>query len=602
MNMQQQRIEKLSTRLANQIAAGEVVERPASVIKELVENSLDAGANKIIIECEQGGKQLIKVRDNGCGIHHDDLPLAVASHATSKVKNLDDLTAIASLGFRGEALASISAISRFVLLSRQQQTENAWRVLVEGRDMQAKVTPATHPIGTTVEIRDLFFNTPARRKFLRANRTEANQIEEVVKRIALANFNVAFNLQMDNKSIFNLPAAPSELEREQRISKIYGKNFLNNAYSIDMQANALRLWGWIGLPDFTRSQADYQYFYVNGRLVRDKIINHALKQVYSEYLHPGRHALYILYLELDPSAVDVNVHPTKHEVRFRDSRLVHDFITHSLDDTFQKVIKPNLLTAEAEEVMLTQQQQEPVNYSQPHVNQPQLNVQETLEDYAVLHKPALANTETVTEKMSLFPEMSKAEASIATLKPITQTESVVGMLDTRYLLVACHEDLLIINMKIAQQQLARKRIQQNYSANTLAIKPLLVPETFQLTSQYQKCKSTVIDMLTKYNFIIENLSEDSLVLREIPVIIDILEPALFIENLFVAMLEHSNTNLDSEDELHLLVKALTFTTLATKSEYVNFYYDLRNTFDLADIKKFCMTVSSANLKDYFNKL
>ncbi|MFZ2288140.1 MAG: DNA mismatch repair endonuclease MutL, partial [Halopseudomonas yangmingensis] len=324
------KIHLLSPRLANQIAAGEVVERPASVIKELLENSLDAGATRIDIDVEEGGVKLLRVRDDGCGIDPDDLPLALSRHATSKIVELDDLERIATLGFRGEALASVSSVSRLTLTSAIEGAEQAWQVETEGRDMQPRVQPAAHPRGTTVEVRDLFFNTPARRKFLRTEKTEFSHLEEVVKRLALSRFDVAFNLRHNGKPVLALRAAQSEAEARRRVASVCGPAFVEQSLQIDSERGGLRLWGWVGLPTFSRSQADLQYFYVNGRLIRDKLVAHAVRQAYRDVLYNGRHPTFVLFMELDPAVVDVNVHPTKHEVRFRDNRMVHDFLFSTL--------------------------------------------------------------------------------------------------------------------------------------------------------------------------------------------------------------------------------------------------------------------------------
>ena len=323
-------IRLLTPRLANQIAAGEVVERPASVVKELVENALDAGARRVDIEVEQGGVKLIRVRDDGMGIDETDLPLALSRHATSKIENLEDLEAVASLGFRGEALASISSVSRLALTSRTERQEAASKVEVEGRDMDASISPAAHPVGTTVEVRDLFFNTPARRKFLRTEKTEFNHVEECIRRQALSRFDTGFTLRHNQRVVQSLRPAENPLDRERRIGSLCGQQFIDNAVVIDAEATGLKLWGWVALPTFSRSQADLQYFFVNGRVIRDRLVAHAVRQAYRDVLYNNRHPAFVLYLEVDPANVDVNVHPTKHEVRFRDGRLVHDFIFRTL--------------------------------------------------------------------------------------------------------------------------------------------------------------------------------------------------------------------------------------------------------------------------------
>lgn len=322
----------LPARLANQIAAGEVVERPASVVKELVENSLDSGATRIDIDIEKGGAKLIRVRDNGKGIVKEELGLALSRHATSKIHTLDDLEAIISLGFRGEALASISSVARLTLTSRPATQEQAWAAYSEGRDMQVKLQPAAHPIGTSVEVLDLFFNTPARRKFLRTEKTEFTHIDELLKRIALSRFDVTINLRHNGKLVKQYRAAKTEAQAEKRIAAVCGNSFVRNMLKIELEHQGLKLHGWITTPEGARQQSDLQYCYVNGRMMRDKLINHAIRQSYETSLRPDQFATYVLFIELDPHQVDVNVHPAKHEVRFHQARLVHDFIYQALSD------------------------------------------------------------------------------------------------------------------------------------------------------------------------------------------------------------------------------------------------------------------------------
>ncbi len=323
-------IQILPARLANQIAAGEVVERPASVVKELVENSLDSGATRIDIDIEKGGSKLIRVRDNGHGIEQDELTLALSRHATSKIHTLDDLEAIVSLGFRGEALASISSVSRLTLTSRTAAQEQAWLAYSEGRDMSVKLQPTAHPIGTTVEVLDLFFNTPARRKFLRTEKTEFSHIDELVKRIALSRFDVSMTLRHNGAIVRQYRASKTDAQIEKRISTACGAGFVRHMLKVELEHQGFRLHGWITDPDGARQQSDLQYCYVNGRMMKDKLINHAIRQSYESSLRADQYPAFVLYIELDPHQVDVNVHPAKHEVRFHQARLVHDFIYQAL--------------------------------------------------------------------------------------------------------------------------------------------------------------------------------------------------------------------------------------------------------------------------------
>lgn len=346
-------IQVLPPQLANQIAAGEVVERPASVVKELVENSLDAGAMRIDIDIERGGAKLIRIRDNGCGIGKADLALALARHATSKISTLDDLEAIVSLGFRGEALASISSVSRLMLTSRTAEQSEAWQAYAEGRDQAVTVKPAAHPVGSTLEVLDLFYNTPARRKFMRTEKTEFGHIDEVVRRIALARFDVAINLSHNGKLMRQYRAAKDESQHERRLASICGPAFLQHALAISWQHGDLSIRGWVADPQGARQLGEMQYCYVNSRMMRDRLINHAIRQAYQDQLKDDQQPAYVLYLEVDPHQVDVNVHPAKHEVRFHQARLVHDFIYQAVTTVLQQVGNAELPLAEAGDVQET---------------------------------------------------------------------------------------------------------------------------------------------------------------------------------------------------------------------------------------------------------
>jgi DNA mismatch repair protein MutL len=342
-------IQILPPQLANQIAAGEVVERPASVVKELVENSLDAGATRIDVDIEKGGAKLIRIRDNGCGIAKAELAMALARHATSKIASLDDLEAIMSLGFRGEALASVSSVSRLTLTSRTADQSEAWQAYAEGRDMDVTVKPAAHPVGTSLEVLDLFYNTPARRKFMRTEKTEFTHIDEVIRRIALARFDVAISLSHNGKLMRQYRAVSEEAQRERRLGAICGTTFMQHALRIEWQHDDLALRGWVADPSGSRQVSDLQYCYVNGRMMRDKLINHAIRQAYQTQLGDDQQPAYVLYLEIDPHQVDVNVHPAKHEVRFHQSRLVHDFIWQGVMSALQASRAPELPISRAEE-------------------------------------------------------------------------------------------------------------------------------------------------------------------------------------------------------------------------------------------------------------
>ena len=323
-------IQFLPPQLANQIAAGEVIERPASVVKELLENALDAGAHRIDIELLSGGMEGIRITDDGAGIASDEILMAISRHATSKIHALDDLLSLSSLGFRGEALASICSVSQWEITSRQHEQVSAGQLDYQSGE---EVRSANHPAGTTVSIRKLFYNTPARRKFLKAERTEYRHCDDVIRRMALARFDVGFYVRHNGRQVHRLPAVNDDIGQTRRVAKICGESFIHNSLVIDIPRSDMRLWGWISKPEFSRQQTDLQYFYINGRVIRDRVVNHAIRIAYQGQLPPGRHAAYVLHLQLDPAQVDINVHPAKHEVRFRETRLIHDFITRSLRDS-----------------------------------------------------------------------------------------------------------------------------------------------------------------------------------------------------------------------------------------------------------------------------
>ena len=331
-------IQILPARLANQIAAGEVVERPASVVKELVENSLDAGATRIEIDIEKGGAKCIRIKDNGKGVSKDQLTLALSRHATSKISHLDDLEAIVSLGFRGEALASISSVSRLTFTSKPSDQQQAWQAVAEGRDMQVNVQPAAHPQGTTVEVLDLFFNTPARRRFLKTEKTEFQHIDELIRRIALSSFEIGFVLKHNGKVVRQYRAAQTTAQINKRLAAICSESFVKSALSfeseaIECQDSQLKISGWISDRLSPRLLGDVQFCYINGRMIRDKLVNHAIKQAYARLLPDGQFPGYVIYIDCPADQVDVNVHPSKHEVRFHQARWVHDYIVSTLATT-----------------------------------------------------------------------------------------------------------------------------------------------------------------------------------------------------------------------------------------------------------------------------
>ena len=537
------RIHLLSPRLANQIAAGEVVERPASVIKEILENSLDAGANKVDVEVEQGGVKLMRIRDNGAGIEKDDLSLALSRHATSKIRALEDLEAVGSLGFRGEALASISSVSRLSLTSRQVAQDNAWQVQTEGRDMEAILEPAAHPQGTTVEVKDLFFNTPARRKFLKTEKTEFRHLDEVVKRLALSRFDVAFQLRHNGKVIHQLRQADSEIEQERRVASICGSAFIDNALKVDVAAEAsgLRLWGWVGLPTFSRSQADLQYFFVNGRMIRDRVVTHAVRQAYADVLYHGRFPAYVLYLELDPALVDVNVHPTKHEVRFRESRLVHDFLFRTLHRMIADMRPQDQLASNSDAQqenmssdLSLQAQQEPVaqNYEQGRMSFRQNLPASSSSGYSgsgayggANYSPSSSSPSQIREQVSAYGALHPSSADINgsvvdaahegdTCPPMGYA---VAQLHGVYILAENEQGLIVVDMHAAHERIVYERMKQSFEEDVVRSQPLLVPLSLAVSDREADCSEEHAETFKRLGFELARMGEETLVVRQVPV-------------------------------------------------------------------------------------
>ena len=526
-------IERLSPRLANQIAAGEVVERPASVIKEVLENSLDAGATRIEIDIEEGGLKLMRVRDNGGGIDKDDLSLSLARHATSKIKLLDDLEAVSTLGFRGEALASISSVSRLLLTSNATASHSGWTVKTEGRDMTADISPAPHPQGTTVEVRDLFFNTPARRKFLRTEKTEFTRIDDVVKQLALAHFNVSFELRHNQRAIRSFRASLSESDRGRRIAQICGPAFMDSALAIDIERHGYRLWGWVALPTFSRSQADLQHFYVNGRAIKDRLVSHAVKKAYSDVLFHGRHPAFVLFLELGPATVDVNVHPTKHEVRFRDHRSVHDFIFSSLHHALADVrperqvhVEPaaNILnrihSASGLELSPTQQKTMPLSLAGALESVSPADFAGSQKHYAD-SKPS-SNTfnaqPQIREAMQFYQTAAK-EASVdhqdnAEIPPLG---FAIAQLKGIYILAENAEGLIMVDMHAAHERVTYERMKIEFAENVIQPQPLLVPLSIAMSEKEVTSAESHVDVFTQLGFVIESVGPESILIRQIPV-------------------------------------------------------------------------------------
>ena len=554
-------IKLLSPRLANQIAAGEVVERPASVIKELVENSMDAGASRIDIDIEAGGVKLMRVRDSGVGIEQEDMPLALSRHATSKIIELDDLENVAPLGFRGEALASISSVSRCAILSNTMEQGPGWKAQTEGRDMDVEVSPAPHPRGTTVEVRDLFFNTPARRKFLRTEKTEFNHLEEVVKRQSLSRFDVGFYLNHNGRAIHALKPCSSQLERERRVASVCGPAFMQNALHIDTEAAGLRLWGWVALPTFSRSQSDLQHFFVNGRVIRDKLVSHAVRQAYRDVLFHGRHPAFVLYLELDPSIVDVNVHPTKHEVRFRDGRTVHNFLFRSLHRLLAEVRPEDQLAPVALNQLEGQQGGTAAGEFQQHSiawqsgngargaglpPQSAGSFQEQAASYGALYGASadagirgLSGVRAEGRGAFSAQRPPMAAAQDGEIPPLGYA---IAQLKGIYILAESENGLVLVDMHAAHERITYERMKTARQGSGIQSQPLLVPESMAVSQREADCAEENASVFRDLGVAIERAGPESLVVREIPVILQSSNIEQLVRDVLSDLIEHGTSD------------------------------------------------------------
>ncbi len=506
-------IKILSPQLANQIAAGEVVERPASVLKELVENSLDAGAKRIDIEIEQGGIKLIKVLDDGYGIAEAELALALSRHATSKIDDLQDLEAVSTLGFRGEALASIASVSRLALTSSAEGSTNAWKAVSEGRDMEVDLQPAAHPRGTSVEVRDLFFNTPARRKFLRTEGTEYNRIDDSIKKLALSRMDIAFSLRHNQRAQINLHPANTQLEQEKRVADICGPAFMQQALYVDNDRTGIRLWGWMGLPTFSRSQADLQHFFVNGRCIRDKVVSHAIRQAYQDVLYHGRHPAYVLFLEIEPADVDVNVHPTKHEVRFRDSRSIHGFVYGTLNKALaQDRPQDHLQEGEMATGQLQSSQQ---TEWQPNQSTLQFPSGKGQSQNASSYAPSQG---TVSTPMSAYQSLYNTQMP-EEQGDIPPMGFAIAQLKGIYILAENAQGMIIVDMHAAHERITYESMKTAFDNQGLVSQPLLVPESLSVSEREAEITDKSSEIFSQLGFTVERAAAESIIVREIPAIL-----------------------------------------------------------------------------------
>jgi len=529
-------IHTLPSHLINQIAAGEVVERPASVVKELVENSLDAGAGAITIEIDAGGTRLIRVNDDGCGIDRDQLVSALSRHATSKINSLHDLENIASLGFRGEALPSIASVSRLTMRSHLQQADHAWKL--QARE-DAEPQPDALPQGTQVEVLELFYNVPARKKFLRTEQTEYKHIETLFKNMALSHPAVAFKLVHNQKVVYQLASVQNPADQGRRLAALCGSSFAESLVEIDINADHLRLQGWVALPTFNRSQADMQYFFVNQRMVRDKLINHAVRQAYHDVLFHGRHPAYVLSLTMDARELDVNVHPQKHEVRFRNSRMVHDFLFRSLHQALgevqpaQQIDSPGF--ALADNVTAIQADQSALNFTQQYRGNRALNVREQMQSYAALLTPNAQPVETEAGQQEIPP----LGFALAQLKGI-------------YILAENSGGMIIVDMHAAHERIVYERMKQNALQEDVIAQPLLVPITFNVSRAEADLVEENAGFFSHLGFNVERLGPEQIRLRAIPALLKNADSEQLLRDVLADLVEHGDSQRIQEYQNEML--------------------------------------------------
>ncbi|MEG2941074.1 MAG: DNA mismatch repair endonuclease MutL [Thermomonas sp.] len=537
-------IRQLPDTLINQIAAGEVVERPASVVKELVENALDAGARRIDIDLEDGGIRLIRIRDDGGGIEPGELPLAVSRHATSKIASIDDLESVATLGFRGEALPSVASVSRFRLTSRRSGSEHGALLQVEGGKV-GEVTPHAHPPGTTVEVRDLFYNVPARRKFLRAERTEFSHIEDWLRTLALARpdveLRVAHNGKPSRRWKGEAQLQEGTMLSEVRLHEALGEDFTRSALRVDHAGAGMRLHGWIAQPAYNRASADQQYLYVNGRSVRDRNVSHAIRQAYSDVLFHGRHPAYVLFLELDPRGVDVNVHPAKHEVRFRESRLVHDFVYRTLHAALAET-RAGTASVSMHATQASQAWSMPV----PQQSAMGLRVADAPAAYAALYTPRDAAT--LQQSTDAFVPMPMPNDAPGGMPPLG---FALAQLHGIYILAENADGLIVVDMHAAHERIGYEKLKNAHDGAGLRTQPLLVPSSLAVSEREADVAEREVATLAQLGFEVQRSGPQSLLLRSVPALLAHGDVEALLRDVLADLREHGTTRrvAQTRDEL-----------------------------------------------------
>ncbi|MCF6288978.1 MAG: DNA mismatch repair endonuclease MutL [Proteobacteria bacterium] len=505
-------IHKLPSLLVDQIAAGEVIERPASVVKELLENAMDAGASKISIEIEQGGKKLIRIIDNGHGLQKQDLTLAIQRHATSKIQSLEDLESLNSLGFRGEALPSIVAISRFRLISKTTNADYAYQLNCLGGECEA-VKPAQHPQGTTLEVRDLFYNTPARRHFLKTDRTEFLRIDELIKRVSLSRFDVGFTLIHNGKTIRSSPGGQQASHKKIRITQLCGKDFFDNSFFIDEQRHGMRLSGWVAKPSWNRASADRQFFYINGRMIKDKLIGHAVRQAYQDVLFHGRFPAFVLYFALDPKWVDVNVHPTKHEVRFRETQQVHGFIFGALNHALSQT-KPGTQLHTETQGSLNTANITPVDYSKM---QSSIQFGKSFPAANYVAESAGNYLQSIAQTSQSLPDFNvETQQDDAQIPPLGYAKAQIHGV---FILAENKQGMIIVDMHAAHERITYEWFKKSLSEQGIRSQSLLVPLAITVSERETHAVTQHQDWFNKLGLDVQVGSKESIIVRKVPTLL-----------------------------------------------------------------------------------
>ncbi|MEO0368898.1 MAG: DNA mismatch repair endonuclease MutL [Pseudomonadota bacterium] len=577
--MTKHRIKELDAKLVNQIAAGEIIERPASMLKELIENSLDAGASQIDIELDNAGIKRLKITDNGHGILKSDLRLALSRHATSKLESLADLNAIATLGFRGEALPSIASVTRMKLTSRVADADHAYEVSSEGDNSVKNPKPAAHPVGTTIEVRDLFYNTPARRKFLKTEITEYKHVERIVKQMALVRFDVAFKLHHNGKLTLHLPSVPRGDNR--RLATVCGNAMAEHSQWFEVSNDQMMLSGWLAMPSFSRSQTDLQHFFINGRAVKDKTISHAMRLGYQDVLFHGRHPAYVVFLDMDPALIDVNVHPAKHEVRFSDSRRIHGFVFRSVQDllggsaghTESLKVEPSSATLQNTPTQVTEQLNLATPQSRPfNTSERKLTAQQVREELAAYGKlgnalfipserkePSETNVDAVeTSNDDALTEIVSTQVEVPSNSDEGQAPPMgyaLAQLKGIYILAENQEGLILVDMHAAHERITYEQLKAQVAESGAVSQPLMVPVAVEVSGDemaaWQENKSNFTDLGME----VEQLDEDVLTIRSVPQLLATADASQLVRDVLSDFVMHgSSTRI--EETMHEVLSSM----------------------------------------------